>query len=67
MTVTVKVVPQENILPKAVRALTIAARNGFNLDHAKNSYQIENHGRSVPWEDGFIDELKRGLVACRVM
>jgi len=66
-TVLVKVVPHEGILVKAVRALNTAARNGFKLDHAKGSYQMEKHGRTVPWEDDFIEELKRGLVACRVM
>ncbi|KAI8157007.1 hypothetical protein K4K49_005986 [Colletotrichum sp. SAR 10_70] len=43
------------------------ARNGFNLDHAKQSYQTEAHGTSVPWGDKFVDELRRGLLACRVI
>lgn len=36
-------------------------------DAAKPSYQ-EEYGRKykTPWNDLFIDELKRGLVACRV-
>ncbi|GAB1319782.1 peptide transporter ptr2 [Madurella fahalii] len=63
----VKVVPHENNLPRAVKVLSTAARNGFKLDHAKTSYQLERHGRSVPWDDSFVDELKRGLVACRVI
>lgn len=38
-----------------------------SIDAAKPSYQ-EVHGRKhrTPWSDLFIDELKRGLVACRV-
>lgn len=37
------------------------------IDAAKPSYQDE-YGRKykTPWNDLFIDELKRGLVACRV-
>lgn len=39
----------------------------FHADVAKPSYQ-EEHGRKhkTPWSDHFIEELKRGLVACRV-
>ncbi|MCJ1270213.1 peptide transporter ptr2 [Lobaria immixta] len=39
----------------------------FYADVAKPSYQ-EEHGRKhkTPWSDHFIEELKRGLVACRV-
>ncbi|KAF4830196.1 Peptide transporter PTR2 [Colletotrichum tropicale] len=63
----VKIRPGENNLPKAIKAMSIAARNGFNLDHAKQSYQTEAHGTSVPWGDKFVDELRRGLIACRVI
>ena len=38
-----------------------------DADAAKPSYQ-EEYGRrhKTPWTDHFIDELKRGLVACKV-
>ncbi|KAL2257918.1 hypothetical protein VTK26DRAFT_8974 [Humicola hyalothermophila] len=62
-----KVVPQQNVLPQTISVLTLAARNGFRLDHAKPSYQLSTQSRSVPWDDTFVDELKRGLVACRVI
>lgn len=45
----------------------MAARNGFKLDHIKQSYQTERSEAVVPWDDSFIDELKRGLIACRIM
>ncbi|KAK4693535.1 hypothetical protein P7C71_g3887, partial [Lecanoromycetidae sp. Uapishka_2] len=37
------------------------------IDAAKPSYQ-EEYGRKhkTPWNDLFVDELKRGLIACRV-
>jgi POT family proton-dependent oligopeptide transporter len=63
----VKVVPRENNLPKAIKVLSVAARNSFKLDHAKQMYQMERHGNRVPWDDRFVEELKRGLIACRVM
>jgi POT family proton-dependent oligopeptide transporter len=63
----VKVVPQGTVLPQAARALTCAARNGFNLENAKSSYQETYHGRAVPWSDQLVEELGRGLIACRVM
>ncbi|KAF3799835.1 putative peptide transporter ptr2 [Colletotrichum gloeosporioides] len=63
----VKIRPGENNLPKAIKVMSIAARNGVNLDHAKQSYQMEAHGASFPWGDKFVDELRRGLLACRVI
>ncbi|KAK3290960.1 oligopeptide transporter [Chaetomium fimeti] len=63
----IKVVPHENVLPKAIKALSMAARNGFKLDHAKEAYQQQKHGHGVPWDDSFISELKTGLTACRVI
>lgn len=37
------------------------------IDAAKPSYQ-EEHGRKhkTPWTDHFVDEVKRGVVACKV-
>jgi POT family proton-dependent oligopeptide transporter len=63
----VKGAPEENVLPKASRVLVCATRNGFKLDHAKSSYQESRFGRVMPWSDDFIEEMKKGLVACRVM
>ncbi|KAL2133427.1 hypothetical protein VTI74DRAFT_2353 [Chaetomium olivicolor] len=63
----VKVVPQQNIIPKTISVLAVAARNGLKLDHARPSYQLTTNNRSVPWDDAFVDELKRGLIACRVI
>jgi POT family proton-dependent oligopeptide transporter len=38
------------------------------MDAAKPSWQAANGGNrpNLPWDDHFIDELKRALVACRV-
>jgi POT family proton-dependent oligopeptide transporter len=45
----------------------VAARNGFSLDHAKPEYQQQSNGVTVSWNDSFVEELKMGLHACRVM
>ena len=37
------------------------------MDAAKPSSQYNNRGREVEWSDSFIEELKLGLVACRVL
>jgi proton-dependent oligopeptide transporter, POT family len=65
--VQVKIVPQGSVLPQAARVLAYAARAGFKLEHAKPSYQEFHHQRTVPWSDRLVNELGRGLIACRVM
>ncbi|UPX19242.1 peptide transporter ptr2 [Ascochyta rabiei] len=63
----VRITPGENCLPQAFRVLRLAARNGFHLDHAKRCYQQQSQGVDVPWEDSFVDQLKEGLLACRII
>jgi len=63
----VKLAPQGNVLPQAAKVLAYAARDRFRLDAAKPTYQFERYGRSVSWNDHFIAEIKRGLIACKVM
>ncbi|KAK4174684.1 putative peptide transporter [Triangularia setosa] len=63
----VKVKPQGNILPKAVRVLVCASKNGFKLERTKPSYQKTHHGKEVPWTNSFVEEMCRGMVACRVI
>ncbi|KAH8153795.1 uncharacterized protein LAJ45_01562 [Morchella importuna] len=47
--------PKGSVLLDAIKALTLAAKSGFNMDAA-----IPVHGEQ------FVSELKRALVACRV-
>jgi proton-dependent oligopeptide transporter, POT family len=65
---SVRVKPQP-VLGKAITALGIAIRHGFNMDAAKLSFQGERNPSSghIYWDDHFVDELKRGLYACRVL
>ncbi|KAJ7604810.1 putative MFS peptide transporter [Mycena polygramma] len=54
------------ILPQAIEALWLGVRGGFNMDAALPDTQKSKHRRTVRWDDNFIQELKRGLLACRV-
>ncbi|KAF2420957.1 hypothetical protein EJ08DRAFT_673097 [Tothia fuscella] len=58
--------PQGNILPEAWRVLRCATRSGFKLDHDRPAYQSEHLARHVSWDDNFVDEIRIGLLACRV-
>jgi proton-dependent oligopeptide transporter, POT family len=59
--------PKGSILVDAGKALWMGIKSKGNLDAAKPSV-LEANGQSanVPWNDLFVDELKRGLVACKV-
>ncbi|KAJ5180913.1 MFS peptide transporter Ptr2 [Penicillium capsulatum] len=60
--------PQGSIITDAFKALWIMVKSR-NMDAPKPSWQLAQrgeHGTVVPWDDHFIDELKRALVACRV-
>lgn len=53
--------PQGSIVLNALKAIGIAMRNGWKLDAAKPAQRA-----GVVWDDQFIEELKRALVACKV-
>lgn len=59
--------PQGSIITDAFKALGMMIVNR-NMDAPKPSWQREhrNSEAALPWDDHFIDELKRALVACRV-
>lgn len=63
----VKVVPQGNVLPKALRVMACAVKSGFRLDNAKPAHQESQFNRKVAWSYDFVEEMKRGLLACRIM
>lgn len=58
--------PQGSVITDAFKAIWIMIKHR-SMDAPKPSYQ-EELGRkyNTPWNDQFIDELKRALVACRV-
>lgn len=59
--------PSGSVLLSAAKALWVGLKAKGNMEAAKPSYQIAHNGAStVPWDDKFVDELKRALVASRV-
>ncbi|KAI9376468.1 POT family-domain-containing protein [Aspergillus egyptiacus] len=59
--------PQGSVITDAFKALWIMVVNR-NMDAPKPTWQASTGGTrtDLPWDDHFIDELKRALVACRV-
>ncbi|KAF8251351.1 peptide transport protein PTR2 [Wilcoxina mikolae CBS 423.85] len=59
--------PKRSVIPHAFKAMWIGLINKGNMDAAKPLYS-EKFGQkyTTPWDNLFIDELKRALVACRV-
>ncbi|GIJ84823.1 hypothetical protein Asppvi_003674 [Aspergillus pseudoviridinutans] len=57
--------PHGSAVTKAVRVLWISLKNNGNIDAAR-PFAMEASGVAVCWDDTFVDELKRALVACRV-
>jgi proton-dependent oligopeptide transporter, POT family len=53
--------PQGSIVLDSFKAMYIGARNGWKLDAAKPI-----NAPNVKWDNQFVDELKRALVACKV-
>ncbi|KAF7114453.1 hypothetical protein CNMCM5793_008757 [Aspergillus hiratsukae] len=56
--------PHGSAVTKAIRVLWISLKNG-DMDAAR-PFAMEATGAPVCWDDTFVDELKRALVACRV-
>lgn len=59
--------PRGSVIFHAFRAMWIGLTHKFNMDAAKPSYRDEFGGSyATPWDDQFILEIKRALVACKV-
>lgn len=62
----VKRPPTGSIIPDCFKVLAIGVKSGFKLDSAKPSVRAQQSQGAVPWNDAFVDEVKRALVACKV-
>lgn len=60
--------PKGSIIVHAFKAMFIGLFYGKGkMEAAKPSYREEYGGKyTTPWDDHFIEEIKRALVACRV-
>jgi len=55
--------PKGSVIAHSFKALWIALRSKNGLNGAKPSFRGT---RQFPWDDNFIEELRRALVACKV-
>ncbi|KII83937.1 hypothetical protein PLICRDRAFT_432549 [Plicaturopsis crispa FD-325 SS-3] len=63
---TLKTAPQGSELANTFRVIGISLKERkFNLDAAKPS-RLASKGISVPWSDGFVEDVRRTLVACQI-
>jgi hypothetical protein len=61
--------PQQTVLTNTYYALLLGAKSKFKMDAAKPSWQ-QAHGNYhvvTGWNDQFVNELKRSLIACRIL
>ncbi|KAH8696354.1 oligopeptide transporter [Talaromyces proteolyticus] len=56
--------PESSVILHACRAFWIAIRHGGNLDYARPG--TEDSAQRVPWDNSFVDDLKRISSACKV-
>lgn len=59
----VKVPVGDKIISKCFKVTWIGAQNKFNLNAAKPSINPE---ANYPWDDQFVEEVKRAIIACKV-
>lgn len=63
----IKTSHEGNVLPAATKIITCACRNGFKMAHAHPKYQLEHYQHTVTWTGQLVNEVTRGLQACRVL
>lgn len=55
------------ILPQAAKIIMCAIKHGFRMKRTQPVHQLEHHCRIVSWSGNMVDELTKGLRACRVL
>ena len=59
--------PRGSVIIHSFKAVWIALTHEGGLDAAKPSLRTRiRHPNELPWDDSFIEELRRALVACKV-
>jgi len=58
--------PKGSVIMHSFKALWIGLRSKDGMEAAKASYSGRRGGKLVPWDDNFVEELRRALVACKV-
>ncbi|PWY67553.1 hypothetical protein BO70DRAFT_323715 [Aspergillus heteromorphus CBS 117.55] len=63
----VRTSPPANIMPQVAAALQYGIAGGFKMEAAQPEVQLAQHGRQVPWNDSFIEDIQQSLHTCRVL
>lgn len=63
----IKTPHEGNVLPAATKIIACACRNGFKMAHTQPEYQLDNCQHTVSWNSQLVNEVTRGLQACRVL
>lgn len=58
--------PEASFHAKLLSAIACAIQGGFRLDAARPAAQLARHGRAVPWDEDFVNDLRQALQACKV-
>jgi POT family proton-dependent oligopeptide transporter len=59
---------QDNlVVQKATKIIGCAIKNGCIMSRTSPKYQLEHHHKTVPWDAHMVEDLRRGLGACRVL
>ena len=58
---------EPSAIPDSVRVSWCAIKHGFKMDAAKPWHQLRKHNHAVSWTESFVDELKLGFSACRML
>lgn len=59
--------PRGSVVVSAFKAIWIGLRNKGNMEAAKPSYQQQFGNKyNIGWDDLFVEELRRALVACKI-
>ncbi|PLB55681.1 PTR2-domain-containing protein [Aspergillus steynii IBT 23096] len=58
--------PEASFRAKLLSALACVIKGGFRIDAAQPTEQLEKHGRVVPWDEQFVEDLRQALQACKV-
>ena len=59
--------PQGSVIAHSIKAIIMGVKSKNGLDGAKPSIRRDlGLPHNVPWDDSFVDELKRALIACKV-
>ncbi|KAF2821522.1 MFS general substrate transporter [Ophiobolus disseminans] len=54
-------------VPQATRIILCVVKSGFKMQRALPDYQFDHRYKIVPWNSHMVEELTRGLRACRVL